>query len=294
MTPLLSDDCDSSLTSLALLRAGAPLGMTPLSIETTAIPRLLGMTDDTLAINRAGWNKVAPKFHGGTALPSYGPLAPTEETLQLLDPIAGKRVLELGCGSGHSLKYLAEQGASEIWGLDLSPTQIAFATATLQNVKPTARLFESPMEVNPGIPAGYFDLVVSIYALGWTIDLPATLALVAQYLKPGGSFVFSGEHPAYSCLEYVDRQYVVARPYLREGPTHHQSWSGVPIVIQHRTLGTFVNEVIRAGLQLERLVESELNTSLATEAHADPARWYSVSRAAVVPTTFVLKARRPE
>ena len=253
------------------------------------------MTKDTLAINRAGWNKVAPKFHGGTALPTYGPLAPTEDTLHLLDSIAGKRVLEIGCGSGHSLKYLADHGASELWGLDLSPTQIAFATATLQDVKPTARLLESPMEVNPGIPTAHFDLVVSIYALGWTTDLPATLALVAQYLKPGGSFVFSGEHPAYSCLEYVDQQYVVARPYLREGATRHESWSGsgTPVVIQHRTLGTFVNEVIRAGLQIERLVESELNTSLATEAHADPARWYSISRATLVPTTFVLKARKP-
>jgi SAM-dependent methyltransferase len=253
------------------------------------------MTDDTLTINRACWNKVAPKFYGGTALPSYGPLAPTEETLRLLDSVAGKRVLEIGCGSGHSLKYLANHGASALWGLDLSPTQIAFATDTLKGVEPTVRLFESPMEVNPGIPTDYFDLIVSIYALGWTTDLPATLALVAQYLKPGGSFVFSGEHPAYSCLEYVDRQYVIARPYLREGPTRHESWSGsgVPIVIHHRTLGTFINEVIRAGLQIERLVESKLDTSLATEAHADPARWYSVARAAAAPTTFVLKARKP-
>ena len=86
---------------------------------------------------------------------------------------------------------------------------------------------------------------------------------------------------------------MVARPYLREGPTHHQSWSGVPIVIQHCTLGTFINEVVRAGLHIERLVEGELNTALATEAHADPARWYSVSRATLVPTTFVLKARKP-
>jgi hypothetical protein len=34
-----------------------------------------------LATNRAGWNHVAPMFHGGTALPEYGPLAPTEDEL---------------------------------------------------------------------------------------------------------------------------------------------------------------------------------------------------------------------
>ena len=62
-----------------------------------------------LATNRSGWNKVAPLFHGGTALPEYGPLAPTEDTLTLLDEVPGSRVLELGCGSGHSLRYLAER-----------------------------------------------------------------------------------------------------------------------------------------------------------------------------------------
>src|SRR5882672_5576530 len=89
--------------------------------------------DIALATNRAGWNQVAPLFHGGTALPEYGPLAPTEDTLGLLDPVPASRVLELGCGSGHSLHYLAERGALELWGVDLSPVQIAFAEETLRS-----------------------------------------------------------------------------------------------------------------------------------------------------------------
>src|SRR5262245_33773656 len=56
--------------------------------------------DGTLAINRAAWNHVAPRFHGGTALPEYGPLAPTEDDLRLLNLEPDLRVLELGCGSG--------------------------------------------------------------------------------------------------------------------------------------------------------------------------------------------------
>ena len=42
------------------------------------------------------------------------------------------RALELGCGSGHSLRYLAERGARELWGIDLSPVQVAFAEDTLR------------------------------------------------------------------------------------------------------------------------------------------------------------------
>jgi cyclopropane fatty-acyl-phospholipid synthase-like methyltransferase len=84
-------------------------------------------SERALEINRAGWDRVAPVFHGGTALPEYGPLAPTEHTLCLLELTPGLRALELGCSSGHSLRYLAERGACELWGVDLSPVQIAFA-----------------------------------------------------------------------------------------------------------------------------------------------------------------------
>jgi SAM-dependent methyltransferase len=245
-----------------------------------------------LATNRAGWNHVAPLFHGGTALPEYGPLAPTEEELRLLDTRPEVRALELGCGSGHSLRYLAERGARELWGIDLSPVQIAFAVETLRPFAPRVRLIESPMERDPGIPADHFDLVFSIYGLGWTTDLPATMALVARSLRPGGCFIVSGEHPVYSCLEWNGTQYVVAEPYCVEGPREHQSWKGVPIVIQRRTLGTFVGQIAQAGLQIEALVETPLNGAAVKEAHADPARWYSAARARVMPTTFIIKARK--
>ena len=246
----------------------------------------------TLAINRAGWDRAAPSFHGGTALPEYGPLAPTEDTLRLLELAPGMRVLELGCGSGHSLLYLAEHGAGELWGLDFSPVQIAFAKETLRPFAARCRLFESPMEVNPGIPAGHFDLVFSLWGLGWTTDLPATLALIADYLKPGGCFLFSGEHPAYSCVQWDGEHYIVSEPYCAQGPREHASWMGAPIVTQRHTLGAFVTQVAQAGLRFEALIEGEYNGELAKESHADPARWYCSNRARLVPTTFIIKARK--
>src|SRR5262249_17282486 len=146
-----------------------------------------------LETNRRCWNQVAPLFYGRTALPHYGPLAPTEDTLALLGSVAGVRVLEIGCGSGHSLRYLAERGAAELWGVDLSSAQIGFATELLRPFGTRVHVFEGPMEINPGIPTEHFDLVFSVYGLGWTVDLPQTLRLIFGYLKPGGCFVFSGE-----------------------------------------------------------------------------------------------------
>jgi SAM-dependent methyltransferase len=143
--------------------------------------------DRVLATNRAGWNRVAPKFHGSTALPEYGPLAPTEATLRLLDRTADICALELGCGSGHSLRYLAERGARELWGIDLSAVQVAFARETLRPFGEKVRLLESPMEVDAGVQAEYFDLVFSIYGIGWTTDLSTVMRLAARYLRAGGA-----------------------------------------------------------------------------------------------------------
>lgn len=251
---------------------------------------------DVLAINRHGWDSVAPLFCGGTALPGYGPLAPREDELSLLPQLRGARVLELGCGSGHSLRYLAERGAAELWGLDLSPAQLALARETLAARGHAARLVESPMEADlaaVGLPDGAFDLVLSVYALGWTTDLDRTLALVARALRPGGVFIFSWEHPVYSCLDLVGGEVVLRRPYTHEGPEHRASWHGVPVVLQRRTLSTYLNALAGAGLVLTRLIEGAPDPARARPQDHDPEKWYSLPRARLVPTTMIVKAQKP-
>jgi SAM-dependent methyltransferase len=252
--------------------------------------------EEIIAINQRGWNRVAPLFYGGTALPKYGPLAETEDDLHLLPDLAGKSVLELGCGSGHSLAYLAEtRHASDLWGLDLSEEQICFTKKLLEDKQIPATLFVSSMDENPGIPENHFDAVVSIYALGWTADLPRTLTLVHAYLKPGGLLIFSWEHPVYRSLCYdpsLDR-YVFDASYLDEGPVLDPSWKGVEMVIHHRKLSTYLNAVIRAGLVLEQVLESEPNMLLAREQDFAPEKWYSLPRAQLMPTTFLVKAHKP-
>ena len=245
-----------------------------------------------LTINQAGWETVAPKFYGATALPDYGPFAPSEDQIHLLGNVSGQRVLELGCGSGHSLVYLAQQGATEVWGLDLAATQIAAATELLHARGIAAHLFTSPMEHNPGIPTNYFDVVISIYALGWTADLTRTLAHVAAYLKANGRFVFSWEHPLHHCLSYADGHFIVTQSYQTEGPRLAESWLGVPIVRHARKLSTFLNTLLDQGFVVERLLEPEFAVD-GPPAHDDPAAYYSMARASLVPATFIVCARKP-
>jgi SAM-dependent methyltransferase len=252
--------------------------------------------DPALSLNRRGWDAVAPRFCGGTALPTYGPLIAGEDELRLLPDVRGARVLELGCGSGHSLAYLAGRGAGELWGIDLSPAQLALAAATLRAAGHTARLIEAPMEADPGplgIPAAHFDLVLSVYALGWTTDLRATLASVARALRPGGVFLFSWEHPVYGCLDVAAGEVVLRRPYGDEGPLEVDSWHGVPVVQQRRTLATYLNALTDAGLRLDRLEEPPPAPARVRPQDRDPEKWYSLHRARLMPTTLIVRAHRP-
>jgi SAM-dependent methyltransferase len=252
--------------------------------------------EEILSINQKGWNKVAPMFYGGTALPKYGPLAETEDELHLIPDLSQQRVLELGCGSGHSLVYLREhKNAGELWGLDFSEEQINFAKEFLEGKKIPAKFYLSSMDETPGIPENYFDLVVSIYSLGWTPDLFHTLELIYSYLKPGGMFIFSWEHPVYRSLNYEDNlgKYVFEVSYLDEGPVIDPSWKGVEIVINHRKLSTYLNAIVQSGLILEQVLESKTNIIMAREQDFDLQRWYSIPRAQLMPTTFIIKAHKP-
>ena len=253
--------------------------------------------DEILTFNQKGWNEVAAMFYGGTALPEYGPLASTENELNLIQDLDGKRVLELGCGSGHSLAYLwKKKNASELWGLDLSEEQIRFAREFLDKRNIPAKLFLASMDENPGISENYFDLVVSIYSLGWTPDLSRTLALVYSYLKPGGEFIFSWEHPVYQCLNYEANinKYVFENSYLDEGPVLNPAWKGVEIITNHRKLSTYLNAIVQSGLIVEQVIESDPNVALAREPDFAPRKWYSVPRAKLMPTTFIVKACKPK
>ncbi len=252
--------------------------------------------EEILSINQRGWKKVAPMFYGGTALPIYGPLAGTETDLNLIRSLDGGKVLELGCGSGHTLSYLWEnKNAGELWGLDFSAEQIRFAKEFLEEKDIPANLILASMDEDPGIPQDYFDLVVSIYSLGWTPDLSKTLALVNSYLKPGGVFIFSWEHPVYQSLNYEAsiEKYIFEHSYLGEGPALNPSWKGVEIVISHRKLSTYLNAVVQSGLVIEKIIESEPNTALAREQDFNPAKWYSLPRAQLMSTTFIVKAYKP-
>lgn len=88
--------------------------------------------EEIIEVNKKYWNEHADLWFGTTALPKYGVRFPTEDDLHLFGNINGKKLLEICCGSGHSLLYHAQRGAGELWGIDLSEKQLENASALLQ------------------------------------------------------------------------------------------------------------------------------------------------------------------
>ncbi|HWL24486.1 MAG TPA: class I SAM-dependent methyltransferase [Ureibacillus sp.] len=243
----------------------------------------------TLLTNKQSWEESAHRFYGRNPLPEYGPFAPREDELHLFGDVTNLKVLEIGCGSGHSLQYLDQKNAGELWGIDLSSKQIEAAKKLLSNSKTEVKLFESPMEENPGIPTDYFDIVFSIYALGWTTNLDQTLANVNKYLKKGGSFIFSWEHPLYSRVRNSNNSLTFDKPYHEEGPYAHEAWSTLAIMQQFK-LSTYINALIQQGFQIEKVVEEVSVAELDIEKHAN--RWYNYEKVQYLPTTLIIKSTK--
>ncbi|MEK3980334.1 methyltransferase domain-containing protein [Psychrobacillus sp. FSL K6-2836] len=250
------------------------------------------MTTEILKQNKQSWDVVAHHFNGVDALPNYGPFAQTEEELSLLKDIANKKVLDIGCGSGHSLLYMANRGASELWGVDLSEKQIKTAEETLKDVE--THLFCSPMEVDIGLPKLYFDCVYSIYAIGWTTDLTTTFRLIYSYLKQGGSFVFSWDHPLYPHIASQNGQLSLNGSYQEEGITTYPNFKGedAPMVIPKRKLSTYINELIKVEFTIDSVIESDVSVNYESVPEEVSDRYYSLYKAKRFPTTMIIKATK--
>ena len=110
------------------------------------------MDKDILLNNKNSWDKIAVDYFGVTALPEYGPFIKNEEELGLFQDIHGKCVLDIGCGSGHSLEYMSRNGAAELWGIDLSSNQIETARNHLERVGCKPKLQCAPMEEDIRLP----------------------------------------------------------------------------------------------------------------------------------------------
>ncbi len=105
-----------------------------------------------------------------------------QDVVELLEPEAGERILDLGCGTGHLSARIADAGA-DVVGLDASTEMIGRAReihSECEFVHADAQTFTAERP---------FDAVFSNAALHWIRDQDAVLGSVADALAPDGRFV---------------------------------------------------------------------------------------------------------
>jgi SAM-dependent methyltransferase len=238
-------------------------------------------------INTALWDDKGSDVIGVTALPTLGAFI-SEENHHLFGDVAGKKVLEIGCGRGHSLQYLGERMAAELWGLDISEKQIEQTRQYLAKCSLPVKLFCSSMEEECGIPVDYFDIVYAIYAIGWTTDLNLTISRIASYLKKGGIFIFSWSHQIHKCVADENDTYVFRKSYFDES-WYTDSRGDAQFILSDRMLSTYMNALAMAGFFIEQMIEQPDEEIIRSCDENDE----FVKRIKMIPGVFVIKARKP-
>lgn len=240
-----------------------------------------------LNANKNYWDNNADEWFGVTALPNYGVQFVTEDELNLFGDVTGKKMLEIGCGSGHSLKYHGDNNAAELWGIDISTMQVENADKYLAECGYTPKLINAPMEVECGIPRDYFDFVYSIYAIGWTTDLQGTFKRIASYLKKDGVLIFSWKHPLHHCVVVEEDRLIFNKEYFDE------SWftyplDGFDVILCNRKISTYINELARAGFVIEQMIEQTDSETMTAVGNLDSRS----IKAKMLPLSFVIRARK--
>ena len=128
---------------------------------------------------------------GGNSLPLYGPGLPSEDDIRLFGEIRGKVALDISCGRGLSLKYLADRGAAELWGADSSRACLDRTRELLSESGYYVELRQLRMEDMHSILESHFDFVYSIGGVNRSAVMPSVFEAAYRYLKPEGSLIIS-------------------------------------------------------------------------------------------------------
>ncbi|MBE7556511.1 MAG: class I SAM-dependent methyltransferase [Anaerolineales bacterium] len=129
---------------------------------------------------------ITPEDHEGNLLPA----------LQRVTPLAGKRILDLGTGTGRLPLLLGEQ-AAQVIGLDLHGAMLQENQHQRERVKGKWNLAQGDMRGLP-FPTGWADVVTAGWSMGhlrgwypedWQLQIGRILREMQRVVVPGGALI---------------------------------------------------------------------------------------------------------
>ncbi|HEV7991303.1 MAG TPA: class I SAM-dependent methyltransferase [Gemmatimonadaceae bacterium] len=154
--------------------------------------------------------------------------------------VAGRRVLELGCGTGKNSAWLAER-ARELIALDFSAGMLAVARERVR--VPNARFVERDIRTPWPVATNEVDVVVGNLVLEHVRDLAPVFAEAARVLRAGGQLFLCELHPY--------RQLRGGQAHFTDGATSET----VPVAAYLHSTSEYVNGALAAGFMLRELGE---------------------------------------
>ncbi len=182
--------------------------------------------------------------------------------LKLIGDIAGKRVLDAGCGNGIFTIKLKELNA-EVIGVDASEYLIKSAQKHFHGIN----FFVHDLNNKLPFEDSSFDVIVSKMVIEILSDIKFAVKEFYRVLKPKGKLIISNLHPAYFLFWHLKRRFGVKNSdrYLYVENYFENVRSEVTIAGGkvksfpfHRPLQYYLNFLADLGFRIEKIDEPKL------------------------------------
>jgi SAM-dependent methyltransferase len=235
------------------------------------------MSDAPMA---SGWTRYSTAYPVGENRSvdhlELGPDLPSLDR-RLIGDVAGRRVVDLGCGMGHGAVALARQGAKVI-GVDSDGSQLAHARDLADRYAVKLELHQADLADLAFVSSASVDLVVSVYALAAIDDLDRVFRQVHRVLHPDAPFLLTLPHPFTMLVRAAgDGSLRVDRPFAARAPLGE----GATLTYPHQ-FSDLHTRLTRANFRLDVVLEPE----------AEAGGLWRSPLSGWVPPTLVLRARK--
>ena len=170
------------------------------------------------------------------------------EMLRLAGDVAGRRILDAGCGSGPLTAALRDAGAV-VTGLDASTAMVDLAR---QRLGEDADLHVADLGAPLPFDDKAFDDAVASLVLHYLEDWAGPLAELRRVLEPGGRLILSVNHPGAFAIVYPEADYFAVTRYSEDYVLDGQT---VWLTFWHRPLHAMTDAFAAAGFRIASVTE---------------------------------------